>query len=89
MGEALTAMIECGFMRWGLQEIEGGAQVDNLASLAVMQNCGMQPAGERMVFAEARGRAELCRFLRVGAVSACSDLAPERLHPIRRCTRTG
>lgn len=65
MREALGAMIDAGLGGWGLQVIEGGAQTDNLASLAVMRSCGMAPAEERMVFAAARGRAALCRFFRI------------------------
>ena len=65
----------CGYMReaaaalaqaaWGFLDvdvIEAGAQPGNAGSFAVMRALGMRPSGERMVFALARGREELCLF---------------------------
>jgi len=60
--ECLPGAIAAGFEQLGLGVVEGGAQVDNLASLAAMRRAGMVPIGERMVRAPARGRDELCAF---------------------------
>jgi RimJ/RimL family protein N-acetyltransferase len=48
-----------------LDSIEGGAQPENVASLSVMRRLGMEPSGERVVWASARGRDELCTFYSV------------------------
>ena len=58
---ALVAAFEC----LHLDSVEGGAQIDNTASFAVMRRLGMQPCGERMVWAPARNRNELCFFYSV------------------------
>ena len=49
-----------GITEADLNVIEAGAQPENAVSFAVMRWCGMTPAGERMVFAPARERDELC-----------------------------
>ena len=60
--EALAALLGAGFDRLDLDVIEAGAQVENVASRAVMQACGMTETGRRMVHAPARGRDEMCVF---------------------------
>ena len=60
MREAAPAAMAAAFARLGLEMVEAAAQPENAASFAVMHACGMQPAGECMVFAPARGREELC-----------------------------
>lgn len=60
MREAAQAVVVTAFERLNLNVIEAGAQPENAASFAVMRRCGMTPAGERMVFAPARERDELC-----------------------------
>ncbi len=61
---ALTA-VAATFELLGVNEIEAGAQVENVGSFAVMKLCGMAPAGERQVYASARRREELCRFYKI------------------------
>lgn len=66
MRECLVTVIAAGFNRLGFGMIEGGAQVENFGSLAVMRAAGMRPAGRRMVFAPAREREEWCEFYQIG-----------------------
>lgn len=64
-GYAAEAVIEAmamGFETLNLDSIEGGAQPENTASLALMRKLGMEACGERMVWAEARRRDELCLY---------------------------
>jgi [ribosomal protein S5]-alanine N-acetyltransferase len=61
MREAAPAAMAAAFARLGLEVVEAAAQPENAASFAVMRACGMQPAGEYMVFAPTRGREELCQ----------------------------
>jgi ribosomal-protein-alanine N-acetyltransferase len=49
--------------------IEAGAQPGNTASLAVLRRCGMEFIGERMVYAPARKREELCHFYEIKRAS--------------------
>jgi RimJ/RimL family protein N-acetyltransferase len=63
--EAITAVLSTGFEQLDLAVIEAGAQPGNVGSLAVMRTCGMAEAGERMVYAPARGREELCIFYEI------------------------
>lgn len=65
MREAAPAVVAAAFERLDLDVIEAGAQPGNAASFAVLRGCGMVPTGERMVFAPARGRDELCLFYEV------------------------
>jgi ribosomal-protein-alanine N-acetyltransferase len=69
MHEAAPATVAAAFARLGLDVIEAGAQPGNAASFAVMRACGMQPIGERDVFAAARGRHERCMFYEVRRLS--------------------
>jgi ribosomal-protein-alanine N-acetyltransferase len=62
MREAAPPALDCGFTLLELDVIEAGAQLDNAASFAIMRACGMNPVGDRMSPAPARGRDELCRF---------------------------
>jgi len=62
MQEAAGALVAAGFELLDVDVIEAGAQTGNLASLAVLRACGMRFVGERMVFAPARQREELCCF---------------------------
>lgn len=62
MREAVSAVVAAAFEKLNLDVIEAGAQPGNAASFAVLRGCGMTPAGERMVFAPARDRDELCLF---------------------------
>ena len=65
MREAAPATVAAAFERLDLEVIEAGAQPGNAASFAILRSCGMAPAGERMVFASARGRDELCLLYEV------------------------
>jgi [ribosomal protein S5]-alanine N-acetyltransferase len=65
MGEIAPFALTAGFELLSLDVIEAGAQPENRASLAVMRGCGMQPAGERMVYASTRDRHELCHFYEI------------------------
>lgn len=62
MREAVPAAVAAAFEGLGLEVIEAGAQPGNTASFAILRGCGMVPAGQRMVFASARGRDEVCLF---------------------------
>jgi len=63
--EATITAVTAAFERLNLDSVEGGAQVENVASFAVMQRIGMEPQGERIVWASARNRQELCIFYSV------------------------
>ena len=60
--EAAAALAAAAWGFLGVEVSEAGAQPGNAGSFAVMRALGMRPAGERMVFASARGREELCLF---------------------------
>lgn len=45
--------------------IEAAAKPDNAASISILRACGMKFTGERMLYAPARAREELCRFYEV------------------------
>ncbi len=60
--EASLAAVIAAFGRLNLDSMEGGAQVDNVASFAVMRRLGMELCGERIVWASTRCRNELCIF---------------------------
>lgn len=63
--EAIAEAIAAAFERLELDLIEGGAQPENTASFAVMRRIGMNPCGDRIVWADTRKRAELCHFYAV------------------------
>ncbi|MCB8877854.1 GNAT family N-acetyltransferase [Acidisoma silvae] len=65
MREIASIIVTVGFKRLCVDIIEAGAQTANVGSFAVMKACGMTPAGERMVYASARARKELCYFYEV------------------------
>ena len=60
--EAATAACTAAFRLLDLSAIEAGAQSTNAASLRVLAKLGMQPIGERLVFAPSRQRHEPCVF---------------------------
>lgn len=62
MREATAALVPAAFGFMDIDVIEAGAQPGNVGSFAVMRALGMKPAGERMVFAPARDREELCLY---------------------------
>ena len=62
MREAAAALASAAFEFMGVEVIEAGAQPGNAGSFAVMRALGMKPAGERVVFAPARDREELCLY---------------------------
>ncbi len=63
--EATFAAVATAFDRLNLDSMEGGAQAENVASFAVMRRLGMEPCAERIVWASARCRDELCIFYSV------------------------
>lgn len=65
MAELAPLVLAAGFELLNLDMIEAGAQPENRASFAVMRACGMTPAGERIVYASARDRQELCHFYEI------------------------
>jgi ribosomal-protein-alanine N-acetyltransferase len=65
MVEAAAAAVAEAFARFDLDAIEAGAQPANAPSLAVMRRLGMQPIGERPIWAEARGREEICAYFAI------------------------
>lgn len=60
MREVAPAVMKTAFDNLDLDVIEAAAQPENEASLAVLRGCGMVASGERMIFASARSRDELC-----------------------------
>jgi [ribosomal protein S5]-alanine N-acetyltransferase len=76
MGELVPFVIAAGFERLDLNVIEAGAQTENTASLAVMRGCNMRPSGEKMVFAAARNRHEICCFHEIRRPGGCWPATP-------------
>jgi ribosomal-protein-alanine N-acetyltransferase len=62
MTEAVRHAMAAGFQYLALETIEGGAQLENLTSFAVMRRVGMSPIGERLVWADIRQQNERCLF---------------------------
>ena len=65
MKEAAPVTLALAFESMKLDVVEAGAQLDNVESFAVMRSCGMRMVGERMLYAPARTRSELCRFYEI------------------------
>jgi ribosomal-protein-alanine N-acetyltransferase len=65
MKESTPVALRAGFDLLDLDVIEAGAQLANAGSFAIMQACGMKPAGQGLVFAPARSRNELCSFYEI------------------------
>ena len=65
MSEAVAAAVGEGFVRFDLEAVEAGAQPDNISSLALMRRLGMRPIGERSIWADARGREEVCAYFEI------------------------
>lgn len=63
--EAVHLAVIAAFEQLKLDSIEAGAQAENVASFSVMRRLGMEPCGERLVWASARSREELCFFYSV------------------------
>ncbi len=55
-----------------VDSIEAGAQIENVSSFKVMDRLGMTKSHERMVFASARGREELCVYYRISRAEQMS-----------------
>ncbi len=62
MADAALAAVRAGFAVLDLDVIEAGVQPENEASLRVLHRLGMRPIGERVIFASARNREELCHY---------------------------
>jgi ribosomal-protein-alanine N-acetyltransferase len=60
--EAVCAMLPSAAHHLNLISIEAGAQIENAGSFSVMKGCGMVFGTEKLVYAPARERCELCRF---------------------------
>lgn len=60
MREAGPPALRAAFAWLDVAVIDACAQLANAASFAVMQACGMQHVGDRMVFAPSRGVDEMC-----------------------------
>jgi [ribosomal protein S5]-alanine N-acetyltransferase len=69
MREVAPAALAAAFTLLDVDVIEAGAQPENTTSFAVMRGCGMEFTGERMVYAPARKRQELCLFYEVKRAS--------------------
>jgi ribosomal-protein-alanine N-acetyltransferase len=77
MREAAPAAVESAFQTLDLDVIEAAAQPENKASFAVLLGCRMVHVGERMIFASARSRDELCQVyevVRPRPITECSEL---------------
>jgi len=60
MSEAGKAIIGLSWSLLGADVIEAAAQPENAASIAILKKLGMGFAGQKMIFAPARNRDELC-----------------------------
>jgi ribosomal-protein-alanine N-acetyltransferase len=60
MRELAPVALAAGFELLDLEAIDATVQPGNAASIAVILSCGMRPIGERMYYASARQRNELC-----------------------------
>jgi len=69
MKELAPVALVAAFKLLDIDVIEAAAQPENTASLAVMRGCGMEFTGERMVYAPARKREELCHFYEIERTS--------------------
>ncbi len=67
MREALTALIHHAFTVQKFTQLEAGAQPENTASITTMHAAGLTYLHDRMVFAAARQREELCQFFTITA----------------------
>ena len=65
MKEAAPVALAAALKLLDVDVIEAGAQPENTASVAVLRGCGMKFTGERMVYAPARKREELCHFYEI------------------------
>lgn len=65
MRELAPSVLAASFHLLDLDVIEAGAQPENAASLSIMRACGMEFVGERLVYAHARNRNELCHFYEI------------------------
>jgi len=65
MKEAASTALSLAFKTMNLDVVEAGAQPLNEVSFAIMRFCGMRMVGERMLYAPARARNELCRFYEI------------------------
>ena len=63
--EAARAILDAAWSELNLDVIEGGAQLANAASIAVLKGLGMRYVGEREEFATARGSSDLCAFYEI------------------------
>lgn len=71
MTEAAAAACATAFKLLGLTAIEAGAQPLNTASHRVLQKLGMQPIGERAVYAALRNAFETCLYFELSAPATC------------------
>lgn len=69
MREVAPVALAAAFKLLDVDVIEAGAQPGNTASFAIMRRCGMVFTGERMVYAPARQRKELCHFYEIERAS--------------------
>ncbi|MFQ0815347.1 hypothetical protein AVM02_02275 [Brucella anthropi] len=63
--EASSALIKVCFEQIGVALIQAGAQTTNHVSLNLLKKLGMQNIGERLVYAPARDREELCTYFEI------------------------
>lgn len=60
MRRAVPAIVAQALHAWSLDALEASTHPENVASAAVLRSCGFLPIGERVIFAHARQREELC-----------------------------
>ena len=65
MKELAATIIPHAFQQLKLDVIEAGTQPENAASIKILESCGMQAIGTRMVHASSRKRDELCCFFAI------------------------
>ena len=63
--EVARPILRAVFDLLNVDVIEAGAQLENSASFGVMKAWGMKPVADRMHYAPARGREELCRYYEI------------------------
>jgi ribosomal-protein-alanine N-acetyltransferase len=65
VGEAARAFLDVAWAEWDIGAVEAEIQLGNAASLAIARRLGMEEIGERLVYASARDRRDLCKAFRL------------------------
>jgi len=77
MTEAAIAVIDKAWSLFDVDVIEAHAQLDNAASIAILQKLGMRFIGERVEFTPVRNRDECCAYYEISRPSSKSKYVGE------------